>query len=313
MHKISKFVIYAATTLVIGTGINLKVRDDKSRSFEKTIYDYVNEFQSDDFLIAAHRGYSSLEVENTKKAISMASKCKYIDYIEFDARLTKDGIIVISHDDKIDDNTYISKTDYKDLINKEFIYNTEVKDKFSEFISSEKDKYIMNRNSKLNDKSYSIISLDEALSLTGDKKVLLDLKFNNNKKAFLEALTKDLEDIDKDKLIIQSANIDSLKYIRDNLNTYNYLAIIENKNQLKYIDEFDNIGVEKSLINDKVIDKINRNDGLVAIWTINSTNDYDQVISTLGSNYNNILYITDYPDLGTYLINNKDKIKKLVN
>ena len=91
------------------------------------------------------------------------------------------------------------------------------------------------------------------------------------------------------------------------------MAIIENKSQFKYINEFDNIGIEKSLINEQVINKLNKNNGLVAVWTINSIDDYNQVINNLGSNYDNILYITDYPDLGSYLINNKDKIKKLVN
>ena len=313
MQKISKLVIYAATTFIVGTGINLKIQNDKSKNFEKEVYDYVEFFESDNYLVAAHRGYSSLEVENTKQAIELASNCNYIDYIEFDARLTKDGVLVISHDDKIDDNTFISKSNYSELINKKFTYNTDVKDSFFELFSSDKDKFILNRNGKLNKKEYSIISLSEALSLCGEKTILLDLKFNNDKELFLKSLTTDLKCIDNDKVILQSSNIESLKYIRENLNNYNYLAIIENENQIKYIDEFNNIGIEKNLINDKVINKINSKNGLVAIWTVNTTNDYNQVISTIGNNYINVLFITDYPDLGTYLINNRDKIKKLVN
>lgn len=313
MQKISKLVIYAATTFIVGTGINLKIQNDKSKNFEKEVYDYVEFFESDNYLVAAHRGYSSLEVENTKQAIELASNCDYIDYIEFDARLTKDGVLVISHDDKIDDNTFISKSNYSELINKKFTYNTDVKDSFFELFSNDKDKFILNRNGKLNKKEYSIISLSEALSLCGEKTILLDLKFNNDKELFLKSLTNDLKCIDNDKVIIQSSNIESLKYIRENLINYNYLAIIENENQIKYIDEFNNIGIEKNLINDKVINKINSKNGLVAIWTVNTTNDYNQVISTIGNNYSNVLFITDYPDLGTYLINNRDKIKKLVN
>ena len=110
MQKISKLVIYAATTFIVGTGINLKIQNDKSKNFEKEVYDYVEFFESDNYLVAAHRGYSSLEVENTNQAIELASNCDYIDYIEFDARLTKDGVLVISHDDKIDDNTFISES-----------------------------------------------------------------------------------------------------------------------------------------------------------------------------------------------------------
>ena len=313
MQKISKLVIYATTTFIIGTGVNLKVQDNKSKDFEKTVYNYAESFKSDNYLIAAHRGYSSLEIENTKEAIELASNCDYIDYIEFDARLTKDGVLVISHNDKIDDNTYVSKSYYNDLISKDYTYNTDSKNSISEFFNKNKDKYIINRNGRLNEKNYNVISLSEALSYCGNKKVLLDLKFNNDKEMFLNSLTTDLKNIDPNKIIIQSSDIESLKYIRNNLNNYNFLAIIENKSQFKYINEFDNIGIEKSLINEQVINKLNKNNGLVAVWTINSIDDYNQVINNLGSNYDNILYITDYPDLGSYLINNKDKIKKLVN
>ena len=313
MQKISKLVIYATTTFIIGTGVNLKIQDNKSKDFEKTVYNYAESFESDNYLIAAHRGYSSLEIENTKEAIELASNCDYIDYIEFDARLTKDGVLVISHNDKIDDNTYVSKSYYNDLISKDYTYNTDSKNSISEFFNKNKDKYIINRNGRLNEKKYNVISLSEALSYCGNKKVLLDLKFNNDKEMFLNSLTTDLKNIDPNKIIIQSSDIESLKYIRNNLNNYNFLAIIENKSQFKYIDEFDNIGIEKSLINEQVINKLNKNNGLVAVWTINSIDDYNQVINNLGSNYDNILYITDYPDLGSYLINNKDKIKKLVN
>ena len=313
MQKISKLVIYATTTFIIGTGVNLKIQDNKSKDFEKAVYNYAESFESDNYLIAAHRGYSSLEIENTKEAIELASNCDYIDYIEFDARLTKDGVLVISHNDKIDDNTYVSKSYYNDLISKDYTYNTDSKNSISEFFNKNKDKYIINRNGRLNEKKYNVISLSEALSYCGNKKVLLDLKFNNDKEMFLNSLTTDLKNIDPNKIIIQSSDIESLKYIRNNLNNYNFLAIIENKSQFKYIDEFDNIGIEKSLINEQVINKLNKNNGLVAVWTINSIDDYNQVINNLGSNYDNILYITDYPDLGSYLINNKDKIKKLVN
>ena len=313
MQKISKLVIYATTTFIIGTGVNLKIQDNKSKDFEKTVYNYAESFESDNYLIAAHRGYSSLEIENTKEAIELASNCDYIDYIEFDARLTKDGVLVISHNDKIDDNTYVSKSYYNDLISKDYTYNTDSKNSISEFFNKNKDKYIINRNGRLNEKKYNVISLSEALSYCGNKKVILDLKFNNDKEMFLNSLTTDLKNIDPNKIIIQSSDIESLKYIRNNLNNYNFLAIIENKSQFKYIDEFDNIGIEKSLINEQVINKLNKNNGLVAVWTINSIDDYNQVINNLGSNYDNILYITDYPDLGSYLINNKDKIKKLVN
>ena len=184
MQKISKLVIYATTTFIIGTGVNLKIQDNKSKDFEKTVYNYAESFDEDNYLIAAHRGYSSLEIENTKEAIELASNCDYIDYIEFDARLTKDGVLVISHNDKIDDNTYVSKSYYNDLISKDYTYNTDSKNSISEFFNKNKDKYI-------NDNSLNkeIINLRKELFKINEIKDYLKLEKE------IRLLTKDISNI----------------------------------------------------------------------------------------------------------------------
>ncbi|MGG0716555.1 glycerophosphodiester phosphodiesterase [Robertmurraya massiliosenegalensis] len=55
-------------------------------------------------LIFAHRGYSSKYPENTMKAFREAEKSG-ADGIELDVQLTKDGEIVVIHDDKVDRTT----------------------------------------------------------------------------------------------------------------------------------------------------------------------------------------------------------------
>lgn len=62
----------------------------------------------------AHRGYSDLYKDNSKKAfISSVENC--FDMIELDIQLTKDNIIIIYHDIYIDKNL-IENLDYKDIL-----------------------------------------------------------------------------------------------------------------------------------------------------------------------------------------------------
>lgn len=55
-------------------------------------------------LIFAHRGYSALYPENTMKAFREAEKAG-ADGIELDVQLTKDGEVVVIHDEKVDRTT----------------------------------------------------------------------------------------------------------------------------------------------------------------------------------------------------------------
>lgn len=52
-------------------------------------------------LIIGHRGAKTLAPENTLAAISAAAKCRS-DMVELDVRLSKDGILILMHDDSVD-------------------------------------------------------------------------------------------------------------------------------------------------------------------------------------------------------------------
>lgn len=68
--------------------------------------------------IFAHRGYSALYPENTMKAFIEAEKAG-ADGIELDVQLTKDGEIVVIHDEKVDRTTngkgFVKDFTYNDL------------------------------------------------------------------------------------------------------------------------------------------------------------------------------------------------------
>lgn len=55
-------------------------------------------------LVIGHRGALSLAPENTLEGIRIAKKCK-ADVVEVDARLSKDGVLVLMHDETVDRTT----------------------------------------------------------------------------------------------------------------------------------------------------------------------------------------------------------------
>lgn len=68
--------------------------------------------------IFAHRGFSAQYPENTMKAFEEAGKAK-ADGIEIDIQMTKDGEVVIIHDEKVDRTTngsgYVQELSYNEL------------------------------------------------------------------------------------------------------------------------------------------------------------------------------------------------------
>lgn len=319
MNKAKRIIIFTATTLLISSGVGMKIKQNNSKDFEQYINEYITSFNGDEIDIAAHRGFSSLEVENSLDSISLAASKDYIDYIEMDARLTKDNHIVLSHNDeiKLENNKTIkiSDTNYEDLAKYTLKYETNYTLAFTRnLLNFEDSEIILGRTKNLNNRTFKVSTLKEGLNASLDKKILLDLKFNDDKEIFTEALKKQLEGFDKDRLLIQSLDIESLKYVKDNLPQYNYLALIDENSELKYIDEFENIGVRKDFVTNRKVQKAIRDDDrIVAIWTLNSSDSINTCLNSLDDYYNDVIYITDYPDVTAGVVNkNKPKTKKLV-
>lgn len=59
---------------------------------------------NDKFLIIAHRGASAFAPEHTMFAYEIAHQAD-VDYIEIDLQMTKDGVLVAMHDEKVDRTT----------------------------------------------------------------------------------------------------------------------------------------------------------------------------------------------------------------
>jgi glycerophosphoryl diester phosphodiesterase len=69
-------------------------------------------------LIFAHRGYSAMNPENTMKAFQEAEKAG-ADGLELDVQMTKDGELVVIHDEKVDRTTdgtgYVKDLTYQEI------------------------------------------------------------------------------------------------------------------------------------------------------------------------------------------------------
>ena len=296
--KTKKVIIYATTIILLSSGIKWQLFRNSAAKLNKRIETFTSNYESDDFLITAHRGFSSLEVENTRQAISLAAEKEYIDFIEVDVRMTKDGKLVLSHGNKILDvdyyTRYISSLTYDELMNMDFRYNTFLLSRMPFY--SEENYLLFKRKLDLHNNIFHLTGLKEGLECCNNKKVLLDLKFNGNIEEFTNELLSELDGLDTSNIIMQSSNINGIRYIQDRT-SFPCLALISNSMNFKYMNEFEQIGLPYSLVDYDTIDKIISEGKRVAIWTINDTEVLNELLAKVGKYYKDIIYITDCPDL----------------
>ena len=156
----------------------------------------------DNLLIIAHRGASGYYADNSYKAITKAIEMNS-DIIEIDLRLTKDNIIVLSHDNEItiDGQIYqIDKTEYELLKNK-------------------------------------LVQLDDLLNNTNHSvKFYLDIKCESyNLAIFNKKLCKLLENYSQHFFYIASFYREFVDIFQSNMNNYE-LGIIYEKIDIKHFE-----------------------------------------------------------------------------
>lgn len=203
--------------------------------------------------LIAHRGYSDLYPENTMLAFKEAIN-KGFDGIETDVHKTKDGYLVLCHDEKInrtsDGKGYIKDMTYQELL-----------------------KY--NFNNKMDVINQKIPLLEELLDLCKDKNIILDIELKTDKIKYPN-LESEVYDMIKDKgmlshVIFSSFNIDSLFEMRE-IDSSLYLGYLYEEEYQKYkkltIDNNFHAHPKEIFLNDEEInDYINA--GLdVNTWTI---------------------------------------------
>ena len=283
IKSVKNIIVCGSTIALIGSGIGFHSEMSQPVDENATMTDY---------LIGAHRGDSSLAIENTKEAIVLASENDEVDYIEVDVRMSLDGKLYLSHDDDV-----LTAMMSADIEASSFIYVKDEKVNYFDLISDKDGREMLRRIRGLNGDSYSIISLSDAMELFGDKKILLDLKFGDNVLRYVDSLKKFFKERDNSNIVFQSDDPTSLLYFKSEMPDAFCSILVRDEESLKYIDYFDGIGIRKDVVDKEfVIEAINQNK-LVLVWTIKSKQDLEKVTEELGDSVDDVVYITDYPDI----------------
>jgi glycerophosphoryl diester phosphodiesterase len=239
----------------------------------------------------AHRGASGYAPENTMAAFQKAKEMK-ADYFELDVQMSKDGELVIIHDNTVDRTTN-GKGKVKELTLAE-LRQLDAGSKFSPQFAGEK-----------------IPTLAEALDqFRGKIGILIELKSPELYPGIEEKVAKELKKRKmhtpkNEKIIVQSFNFESMKKFHHLLPEIPIGLLTSNKNDLSNtkLKEFstyaDYVNPSYSLVTKELVNQIHKNGMKIHSWTVR---DRNQVQPLLNAKVDGI--ITDYPD---YVPRNKKK------
>lgn len=207
-------------------------------------------------LSIAHRGASSFAPENTRAAFQKGVELE-VDYLECDIHVSKDGELVIMHDEKIDRTTngsgLISEYTLEEL------KNLDAGSYHSEMFAGET---IMTMNELLEefyDHVGLLIELKNPASYPGvEEKVV--------------SILKEYEDLSS--IIIQSFDVESMRKIHNLLPGLEVAVLIRPAESLlssKKLDDLTSfasyINFNVSFLNKRMVDNIHERDSKVLVWS----------------------------------------------
>lgn len=234
----------------------------------------------------AHRGFKGRYPENTMLAFKKAVEAG-ADGIELDVHLTKDGEVVIIHDELLD-RTTDGKGLVKDMTLEDLkkLYASKL---YSDF---EKEK---------------IPTLDEYLNWAKGYDIITNIELKNSIIDYdgIEQKTYDLiKEYDLlDKIIISSFNHNSLVRMKE-IDQSVECGVLESSRLYKPWEYIKNLGMEyyhplNFIVDDEVFHKCKENNIGLNIWFAIPDYDYSQYLG-----YEPCGLITDFPNVVDELINN---------
>lgn len=224
--------------------------------------------------VAAHRGDGFHSPENSMSGIHAAIE-KGIDAIEIDVAMTKDGVIVLSHDDdlmrtagmpdKIADLTYdeLSEVDIGRLFSDEFIGET-------------------------------IPTLADVLATIKETEtqIIIDVKVENDLEVYAQKIIDLIETYDVAELTrVQSFNNGFLRAFRalnEDIKIGQILFISAGNLALLDVDFYN---IRQTMLTERFIKHAKRNNREVWVWTVNQPRHIKKVLQ-----YDIDGIITDYPE-----------------
>ena len=221
-------------------------------------------------LIVAHRGYSSVYPENTilsvRKAIELG-----VDFVEIDVRETKDGKLILMHDEKIDRTTN----------GKGYVRNL----KYSEIKNLDAGKW------KGNFKNVKIPTFEEVImEAKGRVNLMIEIKE--------ASITKVLEIIEKhrviENIVITSFNLSYLIKTRKKNPAISTALITHTRPQdlselIRHGIQM--VNIEYHHFSEKMLEEFTKRGLLTNIWTVDEEKEMERFIS-MGV----FMITTNYPD-----------------
>ena len=179
----TSFIVLAATT-------TFSITDATSREMTKIVIQENKDNISTNLPIIAHRGFSSISIENSKEALELGFNAIYTDGVEIDIRLTKDEKIILSHNDEIN-NKKISTTTLEELKNETITLDNNISLYLGSLLDTKSGNLIRERLKLIKDKQTKPITLDDALDIHNnynDKILIIEIKYDERDKNIFNEL-----------------------------------------------------------------------------------------------------------------------------
>ena len=241
--------------------------------------------------IYCHRGFSSKAPENTLPAITEALDA-LADGVEVDVQMTKDGVIVLSHDVNTKRMTGVSRditrTNYEDLLSLDF------GTKFSgEYAGTQ------------------IATLAEAMELIrGRGFIIIDLKRNTASADLADRVVEMIEEYDMIySCAVQSADTRYLKRIHE-LNpdiTLGYILTNAIGNYYKN-EMYDYFCVRSMFVNSTTVANAHREGKAIYAWTVNTRAEMERMKQAQAD-----AIITDYPSRAKEVVYYEGDVHTVMN
>ncbi|MDO5112388.1 MAG: glycerophosphoryl diester phosphodiesterase membrane domain-containing protein [Clostridia bacterium] len=244
--------------------------------------------------VTGHRGYSAVAPENTLPSFEAAIRCGSADYAELDVQQTKDGVVVVTHDSSLLRCTGVAVNVY-DI-------------PYAELAALDAGSYF--------GKAFAgtrLPTLDEVIDLC-DGKIKLNIEIKNpaTSPSLVEETVRIIQAHQfTDKCVITSldyASLEKVKQLDARIKTGYILAVgIGCYYDLPAADFF---SVASNFVSSAMVDAIHQRGKEVHVWTVDKTEDVDDMISMRVDNIitgNPVLVrqaIHDYaPDLENFVEN----------
>lgn len=235
--------------------------------------------------IFAHRGFSGKYPENTLLAFKEALKLD-IDGIELDVHKSKDGKLVVIHDEDVK-RTFQGSGEIKNLNYDELLKLKCSKNGFEENLECR------------------IPLLEEVLDLIKDRDIILNIEIKNDIVSYENIELDVLNLINKfgvkNKILISSFNHKALRRVKELQDDINIGVLYEEEipNVIEYAKEIGAYAIHpcKSLITDEIVKEAHDNNIKVNVYTVNKEADVKRLNS-----WNVDGIFTDYPDSAVEVI-----------